>query len=88
MTTPTPRSENVVNTVGPGPPIDRITVLGGSITLEWTAQPGKTCRVQYKNNLDDPDWITLGNFPSPVNSFTDESAAGLPRRFYRLLLVL
>ncbi len=88
MTTPTPRSENVNNGVGPGPPINRITVLGGSVTLEWLSQPGKTCRVQYKNNLDDPDWITLGNFPSPVNSSTDTSVTGIPQRFYRLLLVL
>ena len=88
MTSPTPRSENLVKTFGPGPPIDHLTVFGGSVTLEWTALPGKTCRVEYKNNLDDPDWIPLGDCPSPVNSFTDESAVSYSQRFYRLLLAL
>ena len=88
MTTPTPRSANVVNTVGPGPPINRISVSGANLLLEWTAQPGKTCRLQYKNNLNDPGWITLGNYPDPVNSCSVGIAPGTPQRFYRLLLVL
>jgi hypothetical protein len=88
MMSPTPGSANVPNGVGPGPAISRITVLGTSVTLEWTAQPGKTCRLQSKDNLNDRTWTTLGDFPSPASTCTVEAPVGVGQRFYRLLLEL
>jgi hypothetical protein len=70
------------------PPIS-IQVSGGNVSLGWPTVPGATYRIQYKNNLTDPTWTTLGS---------DQSGTGYPlvltvdtttnaQRFYRILLV-
>jgi hypothetical protein len=60
---------------------------GGGVTLVWFALPGRTYSVQYKDNLNDPDWQTSvgapiiygnqGQFTVP----TDQAS-----RFYRIVV--
>jgi len=59
------------------------------ITLAWTAIPGLTYRLQFKNDLGDPIWTDLpGGDVTATNSliFTiDYAAATNGARFYRLI---
>jgi hypothetical protein len=29
--------------------------------LNWPTAPGRSCQLEYKNNLTDPTWMPLGN---------------------------
>ncbi len=66
-----------------------IQVSGGSVTLGWPTVPGAIYRIQYKNNLTDPAWTTLGSnhtgtgSPLLLNVDTPTNA----RRFYRVMVV-
>jgi D-alanyl-D-alanine carboxypeptidase len=65
-------------------------VAYGSITLNWSASAGLMYRVQYKTNLSDTDWQTLGSDVTATNTSVfkvDSGLAGAPQRFYRVLLV-
>lgn len=57
-------------------------------TLTWSALEGRTYQVQYKDDLDAPEWSVLGNVTagSVTVSFSDTTGPA-PRRFYRLLLL-
>ena len=62
-----------------------VTTPGGSTTLTWQAVPSRTCGVQFKNNLSDPEWQDL---PVSVSFVGDEGLvtvpADQPARFYRV----
>ena len=61
---------------------------GGEITLGWTAQPAKTYRVQFKNDLNDSSWNDLPGTPSingNIATQTDFSATSATQRFYRVV---
>ena len=62
----------------------------GLITLNWTASAGLTYRVQFKTNLSDSIWQTLGTDVTATNTIAfkvDGSASGASQRFYRILLL-
>src|SRR6185369_15158277 len=40
---------------------------GGNTTILWNSAPGRTYRVQFKNNVDDPQWSDL---PGVVSATT------------------
>ncbi|MBI4324867.1 MAG: PD40 domain-containing protein [Chloroflexi bacterium] len=67
-----------------------VAFAAGQTRISWTAAPGRSYRAQYKDALSDAEWHDL---PDPVTlmgasaSVIDSAAAGLPRRFYRLVLV-
>jgi len=63
---------------------------GNGFQLSWVTTPGVTYRLQYKTNLLQPDWISLGgSFAATNASSLPLSAADpdfWPQRFYRLVL--
>jgi poly(3-hydroxybutyrate) depolymerase len=67
--------------------IGDLTVSSGnqSISFTWRAESGETYRVQYKNDLNDPDWIDLPTLPTIDGSTA--SIVDIPntaaQRFYR-----
>jgi len=78
----------------PSPFIDQIVaaplsilVSAGSAIISWASQPGQIYRVQYRNSLDDSEWLDLtGDIYADdefihIEDFLDEQ----PQRFYRVL---
>jgi hypothetical protein len=62
----------------------------GEVTLIWSAIPGRTYRVQFKNTVDDPAWTYLpGNVASTGSqaSAMDSTADMASQRFYRVVMV-
>jgi Tol biopolymer transport system component len=62
----------------------------GSMTLFWNSIPGKTYRVQFKENLPDALWQELPGdvvAESYTCSKTDSSTGAAPTRFYRIRLL-
>jgi hypothetical protein len=59
----------------------------GSLTLNISAFAGKTYRVEFKNNLEDANWLPLGNniFASSNTLSVNDSTIGNAHRFYRVL---
>lgn len=59
-------------------------------TIEWSAVPGRIYRVQYNDTLLPHDWLDLPGdvvADDPIASRTDNTAAGLSRRFYRATVI-
>lgn len=84
MTNFTPRAANTL--AGPLQ-ITEISFDGASVTLTWSALPGRLYQVLFKDNLETPDWTLLGVAVSAVGasaSATDFVGAGA-HRFYRVL---
>src|SRR5207253_1500378 len=78
-------------TAGPVPPppvIDsNITGAGTTnTTIRWSASDGTTYQVQYKSQLTDPTWSTLGSVTATGStaSITDTNNPPSPQRFYRI----
>jgi hypothetical protein len=75
--------------LAPEPPmISSIAVTNSAVKLVWQTVPGKTYRVQYKENLQPGDWTPIGNDVSATGatlSITNGAAASLG--FYRILQV-
>jgi hypothetical protein len=75
------------------PKITEITrAENGSITLRWESFAGLHYRIQYKANLEDADWSTLGGAESLSatgndTSFTYTPAEVVTQRFFRLMQV-
>jgi hypothetical protein len=71
---------------GPSQPsIESISVSGGELTLTWSAIPGTTYQVQFKDGHDDSNWTDLGAevvASGPIASKTD--SLGPTQRFYRI----
>lgn len=66
------------------------TVSAGGVAIEWEANPGRSYRLQFKNALNDPSWQTLPGKVTATGttaSYSDTSAMGQDRRYYRVLLV-
>jgi hypothetical protein len=84
-TSPTPRARNTL----PGLTIlQSIQLTPGSATLSWSAEAGRTYRVQFKNTLLAPAWTDLpGDIPAagPVAQKTDPSLGTNAQRFYRVV---
>lgn len=68
----------------------RLGTNGNNLVLNWSTSSGLTYRVQYKSQLNDANWQTLGSdvlATSTTSSFTDTNLAAIPQRYYRILLV-
>jgi murein DD-endopeptidase MepM/ murein hydrolase activator NlpD len=61
----------------------------GAARIRFTAQPGKSYSVQFKNNLSDPVWRKLSDFPAFAErqevEALDTSAGAAATRFYRVV---
>jgi hypothetical protein len=63
---------------------------GSSVTLNWSTSSGLKYRVQYKTNLSDATWQTLGADILATNtatSLTDSTTSNVSQRFYRIFVV-
>src|SRR5204863_1796242 len=59
-------------------------VSGGSVTIFWTAVPGRRYDVQYKDDLADPNWTILASgvrATSSIASAVDNSTNSPAQRF-------
>lgn len=71
------------------PAIQSTAIVGTDFVLDWSAIPGTKYRVQFKNNLDDPNWtdlvpdVTAGG---SLGSFSDP--LGNTQRFYRIQVIV
>jgi hypothetical protein len=74
-----------------GPPrIGGITPpVAGALTLTVPVIPGKTYRVEYKDNLNAATWSPLGGdrHPATETLVVQDNLAGGPQRFYRVVIL-
>ena len=78
--------EAVLSFVTPPPDITSYESDGENFTLTWNALAGKTYRVQYKDSLDDTNWMDFVpdvTASGPTASITDPLVS--TQRFYRVL---
>ena len=69
----------------PVPEFQSITMDGGSIIFSWSAAAGSVYQLQYKTNLNQVNWINLGNVITASNSVLSVTNGISPdsQRFYR-----
>jgi subtilisin-like proprotein convertase family protein len=82
-------TKNFYVLVALAPSIQNVTENDGQVTLTWNAIANHVYRIQYKNDLNDADWIDLPGdvtADSTTASKTDSSASGA-ERFYRILVL-
>jgi D-alanyl-D-alanine carboxypeptidase len=68
----------------------QVNLTNNTLTLSWSASAGLIYRVQYKTNLTDNAWQTLGSDVTATNTtaFKADSALGTAAsRFYRIMLL-
>ena len=76
--------------VAPPPQLTGITrPIAGSLSLTWATIPGKTYRVEYKNDLHPGPWQPLGTDRTATGtSLTiNDNIGNLPNRFYRITIL-
>ncbi len=72
------------------PPVAMITGSGGtSVSISFDTIPGRSYRVDYKTNIDDPVWLPLNApIPAPGTSLEiTDNFGGETQRFYKVLQV-
>jgi len=79
-------SKTFTVTVVPPPIISNVIVSNGFLVVSWRSYPGKAYRVQYRNDLQNANWIDL----TPDVTATGLSASksdgpGVGQRFYRIV---
>ncbi len=84
MTNFTPRAANTL--AGPLR-LTQISSDGVVVTLQWSAIPGHTYRVQFKDNLAAPLWSALGQaIPAVAETLSLSDIVGTNRqRIYRVM---
>jgi hypothetical protein len=86
MTNFTPRAANTLS----GPlRVVRISFNAMTVTLTWSAIPGRIYRVEYKDDLSAPAWNSLGDPIEAVGSsaFANDTVSPVGHRFYRILRI-
>lgn len=75
-------------TVLPPPALQPPSLLNGAMSISWTAIPGQTYRIQYKDNLTDANWIDLPTAmtATDVSATMTDPVSPLGRRFYRIVV--
>jgi len=75
----------VVNTAAPLQFTSITMSVNSVVTLNWTSQSGKTYRVEFKDDLDQTNWNTLGDFNATGNATSaTNTVSGTPQRYYRI----
>jgi len=89
MTTPSPRAANVNPNPSPPPQITDITVAGAQVSLTVSTIPGRTYRIESKDDLGQLSWTPLGgNAVASGSSLTIQDGLGASsQRFYRAVLL-
>jgi hypothetical protein len=83
MTNWTPHAANTLS----GPlSITAMTFQGTTVTLSWTAVPGRTYVVHFKDRLEAPEWTPLpAVHASGTTASIIDTLSPVARRFYRIL---
>ena len=83
---PTPRAANVGPQSNTPPQFTQTTRNGQQLKLVWQTAAGHTYRLQFKNDLNEPDWQDLGSpiTDYPTATFTDTTGTA-SSRFYRVI---
>jgi len=85
-------SPRASNRLGP-PPSPQIGAFvaqaGGTFAFQASAIPGRTYRVEFKDDLNAPTWTTLGADLTATGSqiVVTDGPVGIAQRFYRVMLV-
>jgi hypothetical protein len=89
MPAPTPRAANIIPTTPPEIRILSATVTAGAETvIVWSAESGKTYRLQFKDDLNEADWTDLTEISATGSTASATSFVGpIPQRFYRIQLL-
>lgn len=71
------------------PVLSASRLIGGGVRLSWPAFNGGTYHLDYKNNLQDTNWTTLGSTLTATGNTisTSDWAFGAAQRYYRVLLL-
>ena len=82
----TPRAANTLSALLR---IAEMSFNGTTVTLIWSALPGRTYRVEYKDDLSAPAWSLLGDSIEAVgtSAFANDTVSLIGHRFYRILRV-
>lgn len=89
MTNWTPRAANQIGTPAT-PGVSGIDLgVPHEVSLSFQATPNHAYVIQYKDDLQAPDWLPLATNRSPINasSFIDATTSGVTQRFYRAILL-
>ena len=63
-------------------------ISGSSLSLSWSAIPGRSYQVQYKTNLDSSDWTNLGTNIAATNSISlGADSISDTLRLYRVVML-
>jgi hypothetical protein len=69
------------------PPAPTLAINGNQISIGFQTIPGKTYRVEYKDDLNAAEWTRLNNqdYTAVAGSLTvTDTLTGSPQRFYRI----
>ncbi len=78
---------NTLTVVAPDPIVVSLSVgTPGTVVVSWNSVPGQTYRVQYKNDLQEANWINLPPDITAIGSMTSVTNVmeGEPHRFFRV----
>jgi hypothetical protein len=71
------------------PIIESVVLKDGAAVITWTANPGSTYRLQFKDDFNSPKWLdaTPDIVATDTEASTTNSIVGAPQRIYRVLLL-
>jgi len=89
MISPTPRTANADPNPSTPPQITSITVNGTQVSLIVSTIPGRTYRIEYKNDLNLSAWTALGGnrLAAGITLSIQDSLGPSPQRFYQVVLL-
>jgi hypothetical protein len=66
--------------------LENVTVTNGMFSFTWDSLPGFVFQVQYKTNLNQPNWINLGSTITASNTVVSATnpIGSDKQRFYRV----
>jgi len=67
------------------PQLGGIRLVGNQFMFSWPAPSGQKYQVEYKDDLDQTNWNTLGDFNATGNATSaTNTVSGTPQRYYRI----
>jgi hypothetical protein len=85
----TPRAPNQIGAPGAPGVAQFVVTNGNTVSFTTTALAGRAYRIDYKNDLSALSWTALSTNRAASASLTivDPAGAGVPQRFYRIVLL-
>ncbi len=88
MTNFTPRAANSLAAGTTTFPITLVIATNGTVRFAWEAIAGRTYRVEFKNDLNEPAWAPLGvEMTASTTTAAATNVINAGQRFYRVQLV-